>query len=288
MKNPVKIEAHTLPLIREVGFMYDIDGVFKHPDRVMEYLHVFIYVKKGRIHVIEDDIEYYVDKGSYLFLRKDIYHFGRELYLPGSEWYYIHFSDKNTGAPNVEFTPFRQTSLIGEEAYQAIFTLPKYGKVTNAPWMETKLVKLLELYESTNPIRPILSSMEAHQIFLELYMDKMQENANKKSHRIIARMVKLLHENEDQKLTGDQIANAMGMNYSYLSSLFKNHTGKSVTQYQNEILIEKAIQLLKKDNQNVSEVSDYLGFSNPFYFSRVFKKVTGVSPSTYLQQIYRN
>lgn len=59
-------------------------------------------------------------------------------------------------------------------------------------------------------------------------------------------MVKLLHENEDQKLTGDQIANAMGMNYSYLSSLFKNHTGKSVTQYQNEILIEKAIQLFKK------------------------------------------
>ncbi|MCY8513134.1 helix-turn-helix domain-containing protein [Bacillus atrophaeus] len=38
----------------------------------------------------------------------------------------------------------------------------------------------------------------------------------------------------------------------------------------------------------MTEVSNKLGFSNPYYFSRVFKKVTGVSPSVYLSQIYRN
>jgi YesN/AraC family two-component response regulator len=57
--------------------------------------------------------------------------------------------------------------------------------------------------------------------------------------------------------------------------------------YQNELLIEKAIDMFKKNDGNVSEVSDALGFSNPFYFSRVFKKITGVSPTTYINENYR-
>jgi YesN/AraC family two-component response regulator len=77
------------------------------------------------------------------------------------------------------------------------------------------------------------------------------------------------------------------MNYAYLSSLFRKETGKSITQFKNELLIEKAITKLKNEAVNISEVSDDLGFSNPFYFSRVFKKVTGVSPTTYLNEIYR-
>nr|WP_268515848.1 AraC family transcriptional regulator [Bacillus atrophaeus] len=72
------------------------------------------------------------------------------------------------------------------------------------------------------------------------------------------------------------------MNYAYLSSLFRKQTGKSITAYKNELLIEQAIDIFKKSNKNITEVSNKLGFSNPYYFSRVFKRVTGVSPSVYL------
>ncbi|GAE94880.1 two-component response regulator [Gracilibacillus boraciitolerans JCM 21714] len=91
------------------------------------------------------------------------------------------------------------------------------------------------------------------------------------------------------KVSSQAIADHLGMNYAYLSTLFKQYTGKSVTQYQNEKMIENAIHLFQNENVNVSEVSEHLGFSNPFYFSRVFKKVTGLSPpSVYIQQLYRN
>ncbi|WP_163539315.1 AraC family transcriptional regulator [Gracilibacillus sp. YIM 98692] len=288
MKHRIIMEGHTYPLVQEIGFMYDINGVFKHPNRVMEHLHVFIYVKKGKLQVKEDGESFYLTKGSYLFLKKGTHHWGEDYYLPGSEWYYIHFYDRNKGNKMPEYTPYRQTSFIGVEAYDSIFSLPKSSNVEQPSYMETKCQKLLELYESTHPLRPTITSIQVFQLFLDLYVESLNESSYKKSNRIVTKMVQLFHKHKEQKLTSQQIADKLGMNYSYLSTVFKKQTGKSVTQYQNEMLIEQAMQMFRKGDCNVSEVSDALGFSNPFYFSRVFKRTIGVSPSAYLEQIYRH
>ncbi|UOQ86368.1 AraC family transcriptional regulator [Gracilibacillus salinarum] len=287
MDHSVAICNHSLSLIQEIGRMEDRDGVLKHPDRVMPDLHVFVYVTRGRLQVIEDGEEFILTKGNYLFLRKNVHHWGDDFYQSGSNWFYIHFYDNASSESLPEYNIFGKTSLIHQDEYHTKVTMPKSGKVAHTGYAEAQLDQLMEWYESQHPMRPMLLSMHAHQFFLELYTQRLEAYTNKKSNRMVAKMIQLMDEHDDHKLASDEIADTLGMNYAYLSTIFKEQTGKSVTQYQNERIIEKAIHLFRKENYNVSEVSDLLGFANPFYFSRVFKKITGMSPSVYLKQIYR-
>ncbi|KAB8139442.1 helix-turn-helix transcriptional regulator [Gracilibacillus oryzae] len=286
MEHQIEIATNSLPLIHEVGYVRDDKGVFLHPDRVMSDLHVFIYVVSGRLKVIEEGISYDLTKGSYLFLCKNKHHWGEEFYEQGSAWFYIHFYSKDIDNKQKTFSTYRQTSIIPSKLYDTTLPLPKSGVTDQITYIESKLEQIMEIFESPHPLRPINASMEIYELFLKLYMEKRTDSYST-TNRIVTKMIDLFHKNKEKKLTSNQIEQELGMNYSYLSSLFKKHTGKSITQYQNEILIEHAIQLFKNENYNVSEVSDRLAFSNPFYFSRVFKKVTGVAPTTYLERIYR-
>ncbi|MDL4843027.1 AraC family transcriptional regulator [Aquibacillus rhizosphaerae] len=286
--NQVSINAYNLPLVREVGFMSDKEGIMRHPERNMDKINVFVYVKQGSIHVIESGIEYHIKQGTYLFLRKGIPHWGEKHYTPGTEWYYIHFYDAPQQESNSEYSSFQQASMILEDTYDKQLTLPKVGKVFQPEYVEILLAKLLDRYDTPSPIRPLSLSVMTYELFVDLYRNKHDENKDKKTHRIVGKVIELCRNSSKNKLSGQDISKAIGMNYAYLSSLFREQTGKTITQFQNELLIEKAIRLFKEDTLNVSEVSSYLGFSNPFYFSRVFKKVTGISPSTYLNQNYRN
>ncbi|MGM0877565.1 MAG: helix-turn-helix domain-containing protein [Bacillota bacterium] len=287
----ISLFSNSLPLIREIGFMKDYDGTNRHPDRLMEKINVFVYVKKGNIQVYEDGVEYQLKEGEYLFLRKNVPHWGSSLYPLGTEWYYIHFYD----SPNqlnveesAEYSLYQQSSLILEETYISQIKLPKHGIVLNPEFTELQLKKLVEDYTSPHPIRPLHLCVLTFQFFIDLFANRLEENKQSKQYRIVRKMIELFSNNTTIKMSSKEIASALGMNYAYLSTLFRKETGKSITQFQDELLIEEAIKLLKNETVNVSEVSHTLGFSNPFYFSRVFKKVTGVSPTTYLNQTYRN
>ncbi len=66
-----------------------------------------------------------------------------------------------------------------------------------------------------------------------------------------------------------------------MSWLFHKYTGVCFTEYVNNVKIEKAQQLLIQGQYKIYEVSYMLGYDNACYFSKVFKKVTGSTPSEY-------
>jgi len=70
----------------------------------------------------------------------------------------------------------------------------------------------------------------------------------------------------------------------YLSSLFKKNTGVKFTEYLNELRISYAATLMDEKKLSVSEVALRCGFSDPLYFSKVFKKTIGVTPSEYIKK----
>jgi len=73
------------------------------------------------------------------------------------------------------------------------------------------------------------------------------------------------------------------INPAYLGQLFRNETGELLTAYLNQARIEKAKLLLLNDGMKASLVSEMVGYTTPNYFYRIFKKITGVSPSEYKQ-----
>ncbi len=74
----------------------------------------------------------------------------------------------------------------------------------------------------------------------------------------------------------------------YLSDTLKKETGKTTTEHLQLYLIDKAKNILLNPNKSVSEVAYELGFEYPQYFSRLFKKKEGLSPSEYREKYNMN
>ena len=79
----------------------------------------------------------------------------------------------------------------------------------------------------------------------------------------------------------DQIANKMTVSQRYLSDTLKKETGKTTTEHLQLYLIDEAKNILLNQAKNISEVAYELGFEYPQYFSRLFKKKVGISPSEF-------
>ena len=101
----------------------------------------------------------------------------------------------------------------------------------------------------------------------------------------IAEMVReYVMEHYKERITLGRAAEALNISQGYLSTAFKKQSGESFTNYVSAIKIEKAKELIASHQYMMYEVSDLLGFDTPFYFSKVFKKVTGMSPKEYEAQ----
>lgn len=79
------------------------------------------------------------------------------------------------------------------------------------------------------------------------------------------------------------VAELFYINSSYLSKLFKSEMDVTFTSYLSNLRLERACILLKESRMQVAEVAESVGFSNYFYFARVFKKTYGKTPTEYKQ-----
>lgn len=86
----------------------------------------------------------------------------------------------------------------------------------------------------------------------------------------------------------DQIAKKLSVSQRYLSDTLKKETGKTSTEHLQLFLIDEAKNILLNPNKSVSEVAYQLGFEYPQYFSRLFKKKEGISPSEFREKYKMN
>jgi AraC-like DNA-binding protein len=81
----------------------------------------------------------------------------------------------------------------------------------------------------------------------------------------------------------DELSSALKYNYAYLSSVFKKTTGNTVLSYYQRKRLECARLILLEENAKIGEVSESLGYSSPYSFSRAFKEAYGTSPKKYVK-----
>lgn len=124
-------------------------------------------------------------------------------------------------------------------------------------------------------------------LLLEIYYELLQNWDSRRfqpSHyERIVQVQEYIQTNCNKELTLSQLAQLSGFSESHFRRLFHSVTGMSCIQYINLIKIGIAKNLLLSGSGNVSEAAQLTGFSDIYYFSRVFKKVTGHPPSIYKQ-----
>ena len=103
-----------------------------------------------------------------------------------------------------------------------------------------------------------------------------------------SRLVQYIIARVDFDLTADLSlkanAAALNVNASYLSSLFKKETGKTITDYVNQKRVEHAIYLLRSTDLPISVVGQRCGIPDDNYFTKIFKKYTAITPKQYRWQ----
>lgn len=99
--------------------------------------------------------------------------------------------------------------------------------------------------------------------------------------KLINEMKNYIKKNFSEGITLNQLAQKLNFSSGYLSRLFQEEVGKSFTDYLNMIRVNKAKELLKTTDLKVYQIADEVGFTDSYYFSSWFKKIVGVSPTTY-------
>ena len=103
--------------------------------------------------------------------------------------------------------------------------------------------------------------------------------------QLIKKVMTWLEDNVmDADVTVDQLAQYVGMGRTSMYNKIKGLTGKSPVEMIQEFRLEKATYYLRSGQYSVSETSYKVGFSDPGYFSRTFKKHFGITPAEYIKQ----
>lgn len=126
-----------------------------------------------------------------------------------------------------------------------------------------------------------------HLLATFIYANKTSDDLADESNPIIRRSIDFMNKNLGEKLSLNQISKEAGYSPTYFTTLFKKETNYSPLSYFSHLKIVKACEFLDYTRIKVKEISFTLGFTDPYYFTKDFKKKMGMSPRQYRNRVGR-
>lgn len=113
------------------------------------------------------------------------------------------------------------------------------------------------------------------------------EMAQQRQTQVTQVIQRYIHDNYMYDLSMQDLAQMMNYSEAYFSRLFKQCFGRNFTSYIAEYRVNEARQLLKQSNVNIKEIGRAVGYPDSNYFTKVFRRITGQSPTEYRLSIFR-
>ncbi|QAA33458.1 AraC family transcriptional regulator [Clostridium manihotivorum] len=292
------IDTSIVPSVRLIGHI-DYIKPWKHFNRTINEYILYI-VKSGELYIKEGSIEYHLNKGDILLLEPNIEHSGYK--EATCHYYYIHFKHPKISAVNTNsykeiaqtLMDKRKASLHSEYLSELSDTDPDFYLPKNYHYEdENELMSLLvsadsDFYHKYEGYKKI-ASLKLLEILIKIsrdYTSTKIENAQPQFSKAFVKCRNIQHylnSNYQNKITSADIEQNFESNYDYLNRVFQQMTGYSIINYLNIIRINRAKDLLDATPLKISEVGYLVGIDDPYYFSKLFKKISGITPSKYIK-----
>jgi AraC-like DNA-binding protein len=250
----------------------------------------FLYVDKGEVEILSEDIGYKLNQGDIVFHKPNEFH---------SVW-----ANKVT-APNILVVSFICNSKYMSFFDNKILTpttaeIELLGKIYDEG-VNTFATNLNSYYPSLKKksTQEVFASEQLIKIYLELFLIHLirsntvgQNNIRisnvvkiKMENNIVEEIIHYMKENIYSNFTFDDICSHFCIGKTHLKNIFKSSTNKGVITYFQGLKIEEAKKLIREGNHNFSQISELLGYNSVHYFSRCFKNTTNMTPSEYAMSI---
>lgn len=182
------------------------------------------------------------------------------------EVYWLHFTGKDA-AGLLEEAGFTNSQVL----YTGISS--KYQEL---------FLSIIRELQLPRPCSDELSALSIRQLLLLLKRLKMEGNCrNTEIKKEMEEAIHYFHENFSKNIEIDTFAKKLHMSTCWFIRSFKQYAGMPPRQYITSIRINKAKELLESTDYTVSGIGAIVGYDNPLYFSRIFKKQAGISPAQY-------
>ena len=256
------------PLIRaayltDVGFFPKAKEHYREREEGADQ-YILIYCTEGKgIIEVEDQI-YRLEKSDAFCIPRNVRH---KYYADEKEpWsiLWVHFKGDNTN-----YFPLEERKIVhinsrhSDNRMMVLFNL---------------LFRVLERNYTIGNF--IYISQVLSLILSEIYFrEKVDESSVQDRH--VTMVIRYMYQHLRENLTLEEISEEVQLSKSYLNAVFKAQTGKSPVEFFIHLKMQEACKLLKSTDYYIYEVSAELGYTDQYYFSRIFKKVVGVSPKDY-------
>lgn len=159
------------------------------------------------------------------------------------------------------------------------------------PGLNSRVIELLAMLHHNIHAPGGLGRLRVMELFLSIMHQVLvgcsYQGSGSPNQKVIEEAVAYIHGHYMHPLTLDELAELHAMSPKRFSYFFHKYTGFRPIDYVIHYRMERACELLKAGHFSVKDVASSVGYANPLYFSRLFKKKTGRSPSAYMEQCDR-
>lgn len=226
-----------------------------------------LYIASGQGHFFINGQERVVTAGNIV------------VYLPGQPQEYVYFKDDKTDVYWVHFTGSDVEKIIDYYNIRLSENIIYIGTSPDYQWLFGQIIQEMQL---CRPRFEELISLLLRNIFILISRNLIGANrADNSLENEVELAMHYFRENYRSEINVEDYALSRGMSASNFYRVFKQISGSTPLQFILKLRLSNAQNLLENSNLTIAEIASAVGYENPLYFSRLFNKHIGVSPSEY-------
>ena len=284
-------DTHNAIRMRQYGKVSWQSGMWDE-GRINTKYHLLLYVDNGSFRMKVDKKTYTCTAGDFLLIPAGIYH--KPLESDGTSYCFFEIYPQN-----IEITEKHIIPQIIVAKYVKTVKYPGASEATDSynfynfkyecsPYINVETLthcldniqvksiigRMSDLDMQSNANNMILAEQLLRELLVIISTELNENRYNKALHDIL----EYISANFADSITLSELSKRFSLSESYIARLFNKKLGTTLSEYVNTLRIQFACTLLRSSSMKLCEIAEKTGFSNQYYFSRVFKKIHGTTP----------